>query len=230
MVATSGSKLSEDCQRSPFATSKFNRNNDDLVLASFGRGFYILDDYSPLRHVDQEDLLKTDAIMPIQKGHMIYATCVHRWVSAVDAVSRVPIFTPLLTPYGVSRFTYHLKDSLENEKVRTKIQGQKGGGSRQRCTKYPSPGKISRLKTGRSRLQRTTGHTRQLRATLCRRIQRKHFKGTPSDQLEPATRRHGSDVVDRWRYREPIPSKFRKNCRWRDDPAGRADRVRNRTT
>ena len=47
----------------------------DLVLATFGRGFYILDDYSPLRMVDKEFLNKeafifpvTDALMYIQKS------------------------------------------------------------------------------------------------------------------------------------------------------------------
>jgi photosystem II stability/assembly factor-like uncharacterized protein len=47
----------------------------DLVLATFGRGFYILDDYSPLRYVDKEFLDKEaylfpvkDALMYIQKG------------------------------------------------------------------------------------------------------------------------------------------------------------------
>ena len=47
----------------------------DLVLATFGRGFYILDDYSPLRLVDKEFLNKEsfifpvkDALMYIQKG------------------------------------------------------------------------------------------------------------------------------------------------------------------
>ena len=32
---------------------EIQRREDDLVLATFGRGFYILDDYSPLRRVDE---------------------------------------------------------------------------------------------------------------------------------------------------------------------------------
>ena len=32
---------------------EIQRREDDLVLATFGRGFYILDDYSPLREVDE---------------------------------------------------------------------------------------------------------------------------------------------------------------------------------
>ena len=43
------------------------RRENDLVLASFGRGFYILDDYSVLRHL-KEDQLKSEAalIFPIK--------------------------------------------------------------------------------------------------------------------------------------------------------------------
>ena len=32
---------------------EIQRREDDLVLATFGRGFYILDDYSPLRELDE---------------------------------------------------------------------------------------------------------------------------------------------------------------------------------
>ncbi|MBI3133367.1 MAG: glycosyl hydrolase [Bacteroidetes bacterium] len=39
---------------------------NDLVLASFGRGFYVLDDYSPLRHLSTESLDKKALIFPIR--------------------------------------------------------------------------------------------------------------------------------------------------------------------
>lgn len=39
---------------------------NDIVLASFGRGFYVLDDYSPLRNYKKEDLDKTAVIYPIK--------------------------------------------------------------------------------------------------------------------------------------------------------------------
>ena len=44
---------------------EIQRNEDDLVLATFGRGFYVLDDYSPLRHMkDTAD--KQAYIFPIK--------------------------------------------------------------------------------------------------------------------------------------------------------------------
>ncbi len=37
-----------------FRDLEIQRRENDLVAASFGRGFFILDDYSPLRHVSAE--------------------------------------------------------------------------------------------------------------------------------------------------------------------------------
>ena len=43
---------------------------NDLVLATFGRGFYILDDYSPLRKINRELLDTTAYIFPIKDALM----------------------------------------------------------------------------------------------------------------------------------------------------------------
>lgn len=42
------------------------KREDDLVLGTFGRGIYILHDYSPLRHVSEELLTKRAAFFPIK--------------------------------------------------------------------------------------------------------------------------------------------------------------------
>jgi hypothetical protein len=39
------------------------KRENDIVLATFGRGFYVLDDYTPLRLV-KPDLLQKDAVFP----------------------------------------------------------------------------------------------------------------------------------------------------------------------
>jgi photosystem II stability/assembly factor-like uncharacterized protein len=44
------------------------KRENDLVLASFGRGFYVLDDYSPLRKISTEMLEKKAEIFPIRDG------------------------------------------------------------------------------------------------------------------------------------------------------------------
>ena len=44
------------------------KKENDLVIATFGRGFYILDDYSPLQNVKQEDLDKNALVFPVKPG------------------------------------------------------------------------------------------------------------------------------------------------------------------
>jgi photosystem II stability/assembly factor-like uncharacterized protein len=46
------------------------KRESDLVLATFGRGFYILDDYSPLRELDKELLDTAGYIFPIKDALM----------------------------------------------------------------------------------------------------------------------------------------------------------------
>jgi len=42
------------------------KRENDLVLATFGRGFYVLDDYSILQHIKKEDLEEKAKIFPIK--------------------------------------------------------------------------------------------------------------------------------------------------------------------
>ena len=42
------------------------RRENDLVLATFGRGFYVLDDYSSLRNISETNLSKEAMIMPVR--------------------------------------------------------------------------------------------------------------------------------------------------------------------
>lgn len=80
----------------------------DLVAASFGRGFYILDDYSPLRSVD-ENLVKgeaqlfpvKDALMYIQKGGK--GSMGHTYFTAPN-------------PEFGATFSYYLKEVPKTEK------------------------------------------------------------------------------------------------------------------
>ena len=45
---------------------EIQRRENDLVLATFGRGFYILEDYSPLRNFKSDDLKKDLQVYPIK--------------------------------------------------------------------------------------------------------------------------------------------------------------------
>ena len=49
---------------------EIQRRENDLVIASFGRGFYILDDYSSLRNFKKEYLDKPAKIFPVKEALM----------------------------------------------------------------------------------------------------------------------------------------------------------------
>jgi len=46
------------------------KREDDLVLATFGRGFYILDDYSPLREMTPENLQADAHLFPLRHAYL----------------------------------------------------------------------------------------------------------------------------------------------------------------
>ncbi len=49
---------------------EIQERENDLVLASFGRSFFILDDYTPLRHLDAERLAAEGAVFPVKDPWM----------------------------------------------------------------------------------------------------------------------------------------------------------------
>ncbi|HKL03756.1 MAG TPA: hypothetical protein VJ911_08775, partial [Cryomorphaceae bacterium] len=85
----------------------------DLVLATFGRGFYILDDYSPLRSYDEELAEKSAHIFPI-KDALLYIES-NRLGGKGKSSSGESLFTSENPPYGAV-FTYFLGDTLRTDK------------------------------------------------------------------------------------------------------------------
>lgn len=112
---------------------EIQRDQNDLVLASFGRGFFILDDYSPLRSVNDE-LLKQNAMMPIRKG-LIYGVAAPL-AGGNRAFQGANFYTAPNPAYGVG-FTYYLKDSLKTKKSERKSKDSKLA-SAGKDTPYPS--------------------------------------------------------------------------------------------
>jgi len=76
----------------------------DLVLATFGRGFYILDDYSPLRKLNKELLDSTAYIFPI-KDALMY---VQKYRGGYGSGSNLYIAEN--PSYGAT-FTYYVKET-----------------------------------------------------------------------------------------------------------------------
>ena len=90
-----------------------HKRENDLVLASFGRGFYILDDYSPLRTVT-EDILKKEAhLFPIKDSWLfIQSTPLGGRGKSDQGESYYTADNP---PVGAV-FTYHLKEAIKSKK------------------------------------------------------------------------------------------------------------------
>ncbi len=82
------------------------RQHEDLVAASFGRGIFVLDDYSPLRELDADDLSREGALLAPRTA----------WWYLEDEVSDSQgdaEYRAENPPFGAT-FTYHLRDGYES--------------------------------------------------------------------------------------------------------------------
>jgi len=94
----------------PFRDLAIQTRENDLVGATFGRGFYILDDYSPLRHVSEQALEQDVELFPVRKAwwYVPRRTLGYgRKASQGDA-----FFVAPNPPFGAT-FTYYLREPLE---------------------------------------------------------------------------------------------------------------------
>ena len=81
---------------------EIHEGEDDLVAASFGRGFYIVDDYSPIREVSK-DFLSKDAHLFSVKDALQFVIA-----SPEKSATGHNFFTSPNPPYGV-KLSYYLK-------------------------------------------------------------------------------------------------------------------------
>ena len=97
----------------PFRDLAIQTRENDLVGATFGRGFYILDDYTPLRHVSDRSLERGVDLFPVRDAwwYVPRRTLGYgRKASQGDA-----FFVAPNPPFGAT-FTYYLKDALQTRK------------------------------------------------------------------------------------------------------------------
>ncbi len=91
------------------------RKEDDLVLGTFGRGFYILDDYSPLRGLKAETLAKESLLFPVRTAWLYVPSM--RYGLPGKAFQGESFFTAQNPPFGAT-FTYYLKEKIKTRKER----------------------------------------------------------------------------------------------------------------
>ena len=127
-------KLTGNVPTIPFRDLEIQKRENDLVAASFGRGFYVLDDYSPLRHISAEQLAAEELVLfPVKKA-LLYIP--RRILGGQKGSQGNSYFTASNPPFGAV-FTYHLRDSLQTRKAR---RGAKESKAKSSGGDNPNPG------------------------------------------------------------------------------------------
>ena len=88
------------------------KRETDLVAATFGRGFFILDDFNPLRMVTPEMLQQQGAIFPVRDALMYME---QRPIGGKHGALGATYFEADNPPYGAI-FTYYLKEKFKTRK------------------------------------------------------------------------------------------------------------------
>jgi hypothetical protein len=97
------------------------KRDGDLVAATFGRGFYILDDLSALRDTSAQTLLQPGALFPVRDALMYIE---QRPLGGKHGDFGATYFEADNPPYGAT-LTYYLKDKFKTKKELRQEQEKK---------------------------------------------------------------------------------------------------------
>jgi photosystem II stability/assembly factor-like uncharacterized protein len=106
----------------------------DLVIATFGRGFYVLDDISALRQIKAEAVEQAAALFPV-KDSLLYIER-HPLGGPKKGYQGESFFTADNPPYGAV-FTAYLKDKLKSKKEK-RHEAEKEAAKKKQILPYPS--------------------------------------------------------------------------------------------
>jgi len=96
-----------------FRDLAIHKRENDLVGASFGRGFYVFDDYTPLRQVTEEVLEQEVTLFPVRRAYWYIP---RRPLGGGEKASQgADFFTAPNPPFGAV-FTYYLADGYSTRK------------------------------------------------------------------------------------------------------------------
>lgn len=117
----------------PFRDLKIHRRDNDLVGATFGRGFYVLDDYTPLREMSAGALANDAVLFPVRDA----------WWYVPYQVAQAPgrpelgsdDFTAPNPPFG-ALLTYYLKEAPTTAQEARRAEEKK---LREKGTDVPFP-------------------------------------------------------------------------------------------
>jgi photosystem II stability/assembly factor-like uncharacterized protein len=103
------------------------KGENDLVVGTFGRGIYVLDDYSPLRGLKPESLQKEAALFPVKDALLFVPT--RQFGGRGKAFLGESFYTADNPPFGAT-FTYYLKEELRTKKQQRLAAEKKAGAPR----------------------------------------------------------------------------------------------------
>ena len=102
----------------PVRDIAIQKRENDLVIATFGRGFYILDDYTPLRTFNKEILEKDAYLFPVKDALMFPQTRGGGQSGSMPYVAKNPEFGAV--------FTYYLKEKLAPKTLKENREEKEG--------------------------------------------------------------------------------------------------------
>jgi photosystem II stability/assembly factor-like uncharacterized protein len=111
------------------------RQTDDLVVGTFGRGIYVLDDYTPLRGLKPETLAQDCVLFPVRDALMYIPS--RQYGLREKGFQGSAFYAAENPPFG-SVFTYHLKDEIKTRKQQRQ-EAEKEAAKKGGRVPYPSP-------------------------------------------------------------------------------------------
>ena len=117
-----------------FRDLAIQRRENDLVGASFGRSFFVLDDYSALREVSDEQLEQAATLFPTRKAWWYFPRPVLGFEPGVGDQGAAYFAAPN-PPFG-ALFTYYLKEDLQTAKARRQ-EAEKEASGKKDAARFP---------------------------------------------------------------------------------------------
>jgi photosystem II stability/assembly factor-like uncharacterized protein len=107
------------------------KRENDLVIATFGRGFYVLDDYTPLRQVNTEALNKPSALFPVKDALMHI-----RSNSSFSGFQGSAYYTAPNPAYGAT-IVYYLKEAPKTKRQKRQ-EAERAAEREKKPIRYPT--------------------------------------------------------------------------------------------
>ena len=115
------------------------KRENDLVVGTFGRGIYILDNYTPLRSLTPEMLKQDAARFPVKDALMYIQS--QPLGGRGKSFQGESFYTAENPPFGAT-FTYYLKEDLKTKKAKRQ-EAEKEAEKKSAAVVLPSPSDLS---------------------------------------------------------------------------------------